>query len=111
MSTKIYYNDGDDIELVATLTDKEGAPIDPKSINWRIMYYVNPDAAVTISSQDGQADNCEIIGNEIHVYINKHTFGKGSLLVRSWYSFPNDKFEDGTQDVSTLPSATGIIMI
>lgn len=110
MNEMIYYNDGDDLELVATLTDKEGTTIDPLSINWKITYYTRPQAAYSISCTDGVPEKCKIIDNEIHVYVDKHFFGTGTLLSRAWFSIPNENFNDGTQDVSTQPVETGIII-
>lgn len=107
----VQVNDGDDLEMVATLTDKEGKAVDPLSLDWCIIYYVYPNRAFEASNCGGVLTNCSIVGGEIHVYINRFLFGSGRLLSRAWFSFPNEHFEDGAQDVSTIAEGTGIVIV
>lgn len=110
MQKRVYHNDGDDLELAVTLTDKNGIVADPSGIDWQMSLYSDPAAAVHISCIGGTTSGCAIDGSKIRIRIDGHRFGAGELLIRTWYRFPNNKFKDGMQDLSTQPSKTGIII-
>lgn len=106
----VQVNEGDDLELVVSLTDKEGKAVDPFSLDWRIIYYVYPDRVFEASNQGGVLTNCIVAGDEIHLYINGFCFGSGNLMSRVFVRFPNDNFADGMQDVSSVAQFTGIVI-
>lgn len=110
MQKRVYHNDGDDLELAVTMTAKNGTITDPSDIDWQISLYSDPAAALHISCIGGKTNGCTIENGKIRIRIDGHRFGPGMLLARAWYRLPNNKFKDGTQDVSSLPTETGIII-
>ena len=107
----VQVNEGDDFELVVTLTDKEGKTVDPLSLDWVLNYYVYPTRVFCASNKNGVLDSCSIQGNEIHLYVNGFCFGSGRLMSKIFVSFSNDNFKDGKQDVSSIPQFTNILIV
>jgi len=96
-------NNGDDFKILLKIKDPDGVVIPYTEVNWGVHYYTTPDNIFKVESRNGElSPNCEIVGDEVNVWVDNFYWGStGFLKRRVFVSFADEKFPDGRADVST----------
>jgi len=100
-------NNGDDFKIILKIKGKDGVVIPYNEIYWVAHYYTTEKKILRVSGMNGVlSDNCEIIGEEVHVYVDGFDWEfKGRIYRRVYVSFEEEKFKDGVASFSTAPVA------
>jgi hypothetical protein len=100
-----------DFTLSEQFIDREGATINPLSMDWRIVYTVPCSAPRTYiaSYENGVLTNATVDTetNTIYVSFDNHGLSIGVLVATIEYSLPNSTFADGSQTI-VKPKITGV---
>lgn len=100
-----------DFTLSEQFIDREGATINPLSMDWRIVYTVPCSAPRTYiaSYENGVLTNATVDTetNTVYVSFDNHGLPIGVLVATIEYSLPNSTFADGAQTI-VQPKITGV---
>lgn len=100
-------NNGDDCETTLKIKDKDGVIIINDTevnqlIDFQVTYYTTPQYEFIVGRTNGiLTENCKVIGDTVHVYINDFNWGKKDrAIVKVKVAWPDSNYSDGQKSVS-----------
>ena len=102
-------NNGDDCETTLKIKDKDGVIIINDTevnqlIDFQVTYYTTPQYEFTVGRTNGiLTENCKVIGDTVHVYINDFNWGKKDRAkLKVQVSWPDTNFADNKKTQSFI---------